>query len=56
MIGCYGIEKTKSDIIGKLELNSWYKFSKLKSGQYFIFIFVDKEGFIHRFDQNLNNF
>lgn len=43
-------------IIGSLENNTWYKFSSLKTIAYYVYIFVDDTGKIHRFNVNMANF
>ena len=42
--------------IGNLQRDSWYKFSGLRSGQFYVLIYIDSIGKTYRFDQNLNNF
>lgn len=44
------------NIIGSLKRQTWYKISKLKSTPYYIYIFIDDNGKVHRFNQDLSNF
>ncbi|WP_299675538.1 hypothetical protein [uncultured Tenacibaculum sp.] len=44
-------------VLGSLGNNKWYKFSNLKSRtKFFVFIYVDTTGQVHRFDQDLSNY
>jgi len=52
----YNHKKTDIKVIGELQKSTWYKFSNLKSMEYYIYVFVDSDGNIHRFNQNLSNF
>jgi major membrane immunogen (membrane-anchored lipoprotein) len=56
--GCtyYDHKKTDKNTIGSLENNTWYKFSDLKTMAYYVYIYVDDEGKVHRFNVNMSNF
>lgn len=43
-------------ILGNLKNDSWYKFSELTPiTKFFVFVYVDDNGKIHRFDQDLSS-
>lgn len=42
--------------IGSLENNTWYKFSGLRTIAYYVYIYVDEEGELHRFNVNMANY
>ena len=46
---------TTFETIGNLQRDSWYKFSNLRSAQFYVYVYVDN-GKVYRFDQNLSNF
>jgi hypothetical protein len=46
----------KADKFGELENDSWYKISHLRDRQFYVYIYVDTTGEIHRFDQDLSNY
>ncbi|MAT90947.1 MAG: hypothetical protein CMC35_09665 [Flavobacteriaceae bacterium] len=52
--------KTSGDTvetIGKLKNDTWYRFSELTPiTKFFVFIYVDKNGRTHRYDQDLSNY
>lgn len=48
--------KGSVDIIGKLQNNSWYKFSNLKSTPVYFYVYVDSEGNTHKFSEDLSNY
>lgn len=52
----YDHKKTDKNTIGSLENNTWYKFSDLKTIAYYVYIYVDGEGKVHRFNVNMANF
>jgi len=43
-------------IIGSLKNNTWYKFSGLKTIAYYVYIYVDSTGKVHRFNVNMSNY
>ena len=45
-----------TNIVGSLENNTWYKFSDLKTIPYYIYIFVDNTGKVHRFNVDMSNY
>jgi len=53
--GCHGLNEYAVEIIGVLKKDTWYKFSKLKTKPYFIYIYVDSTGSTHSFKQDLSN-
>ena len=53
--GHFSIDE-KLSVIGALKNNSWYKFSRLRTIPYWVYIYVDNEGKIHRFNVNMSNF
>jgi len=52
----YGHKKTDKNVIGSLENNTWYKFSDLKTIAYYVYVYVDSTGKVHRFNVNMSNF
>jgi hypothetical protein len=52
----YAHKKTDKSTIGSLENNTWYKFSDLKTTAYYVYIFVDDKGKVHRFNVNMSNY
>ena len=52
----YGHKKTDKNVIGSLENNTWYKFSNLKTNAYYVYIYVDSTGKVHRFNVNMSNY
>jgi|GEM_PF-2492690 len=46
----------KVEILGNLENNTWYKFSKLRDRPFFVYVYVDSIGMTHRFDYDLSNY
>lgn len=52
----YDHKKTDKNVIGSLENNTWYKFSNLKTIAYYVYVFVDDTGKLHRFNVNMANF
>lgn len=48
--------RRKTETIGNLQNNCWYKFSELRDFPFYLYVFVDSNGNIHRFDRNLSNF
>lgn len=53
--GHFTIEKEVSEI-GSLKNDTWYKFSNLRTLAYYVYIYVDPLGEVHRFNVNLSNF
>lgn len=53
--GHYSIDK-QFPTIGSLERNTWYKFSKLKTRPFYIYIYIDGAGEIHRFNVDMSNY
>ena len=47
---------TTFETIGNLQGDSWYKFSNLRSAQFYIYIYVDSIGKVYRFVQDLSNY
>lgn len=52
----FGHKKTKKNVIGRLENNTWYKFSDLRPIAYYVYIYIDSTGEVHRFNVNMANF
>ncbi len=52
----YGHKKTDKNVIGSLENNTWYKFSDLKTIAYYVYVYIDGEGKVHRFNVNMSNY
>lgn len=48
--------ETRSETIGNLQKNTWYKFSLLLGYPYYVFIYVDSANQVHRFDVNQGNY
>ena len=46
----------RKKILGPLNKEVWYKFSHLVTYPYFIYIYIDSTGKVHRFDVNQANF
>lgn len=46
----------KTDTIGELEKKTWYKFSKLKTTPYYVYVYVDSIGKVHRFNIDMSNY
>ena len=44
------------EIIGQLKNNSWYKFSNLKTIPFYVYIYIDNEGKVHRFNVDMSNY
>lgn len=49
-----GNNKTK--ILGDLEKGQWYKFSRLVTYPYYVYIYIDDLNNVHRQDVNLSNY
>jgi hypothetical protein len=52
----YDHKKTEKNTIGRLENNTWYKFSDLKTIAYYVYIYVDNLGELHRYNVNMSNY
>ena len=50
------VNNEKRSKIGVLENKNWYKFSRLRSTAYYVYIYVDSIGEIHRFNVNMSNY
>jgi hypothetical protein len=48
--------ETKTETIGNLQKDNWYKFSNLVTYPYFVYVFIDSTNTVHRFDVNLANY
>lgn len=48
--------EVKTETIGNLQRNNWYKFSNLVTYPYYVYIYVDSLNKAHRFDVNLANY
>lgn len=53
--GHFSIEE-QVPIIGPLENSTWYKFSNLKTIPYYIYVYVDDTGTVHRFNVDMSNY
>lgn len=42
--------------IGDLEKNTWYKFSELVTFPYYVFVYIDSNGVVNRYNLNLSNY
>lgn len=45
-----------TNILGNLEINTWYKFSGLVGYPYFVYVYVDSTNKVNRFDVNMANY
>jgi len=52
----WNLNGEEKQTIGKLENDTWYKFSKLYSSAIYKYVYVDSIGQTHIFTANLNNF
>lgn len=52
----FGHKKTNKNIIGSLENDTWYKFSDLRTIAYYVYVYVDSTGKVHRFNVNMSNY
>jgi hypothetical protein len=52
----FGSHLGEFENIGRLEKNTWYKFTDLRESYYHIYIFIDSIGQVRRFNENLANF
>jgi len=48
--------ETKTETIGNLQKDNWYKFSNLVTYPYYIYVYIDSSNQAHRFDVNLANY
>ena len=52
----FGHKKTNKNVIGSLENDTWYKFSDLRTIAYYVYVYVDSTGKVHRFNVNMSNY
>ena len=48
--------ESKTETIGNLQKDNWYKLSDLVTYPYFVYVFIDSANTVHRFDVNLANY
>ncbi len=48
--------ETKTETIGNLQKDNWYKFSDLVTYPYYVYVYIDSSNKAHRFDVNLANY
>lgn len=46
----------ESDFIESLEKKTWYQFSHLRPGKFYLFVYIDSTGQAHCFKQDLSNY
>ncbi|MGS2765215.1 hypothetical protein [Sinomicrobium sp. M5D2P9] len=46
----------KKEIIGELENDTWYKFSRLTNDAYYLYVYIDSTGIAHKYGVNLANY
>lgn len=49
-------ESGNKTVVGSLEKDTWYKFSNLRTVAYYIYVYVDNEGELHRYNVNMSNY
>lgn len=54
--GFFGKNGDTVKVIGDLQKDNWYKFSYLVTHPYYVYVYVDSSGIIHRFDVNVSNY
>jgi hypothetical protein len=48
--------ETKTETIGELQKDNWYKFSHLVTYPYYVYVYIGSVNKVHRFDVNLANY